>query len=36
MAKRNAGRKEPVHREKKALSRRDFFKGGAAAGHLGN
>jgi Zn-dependent alcohol dehydrogenase len=30
--KRNSGRKEPKLAQKKALSRRDFFKSGAAAG----
>ena len=30
--KRNAGRKEPKLQDEKALSRREFFKGGAAAG----
>src|SRR5258705_13033620 len=30
--KRNAGRKEPKLQDEKALSRRDFFKSGAAAG----
>ena len=30
--KRDTGRKEPKLQEKKALSRRDFFKSGAAAG----
>jgi Zn-dependent alcohol dehydrogenase len=30
--KRNTGRKELKSQEEKALSRREFFKGGAAAG----